>query len=385
MPDADEEDAWRQTLPDNYTSVARTYRPTQFAQALGFAISEHVGATGKPGPTSATFHGFRTVKVERTSQIVLHGPVLYVDDPYRCIEDAEEGWPQICSMIFVKSREYAAQKEYRFAALSIRAEVGDVVDVAVSGMMRDCLEQVNLPVVAAGAQVTIAEDPTETPPKRETPRSFGYRRTIVKRQSGNWGKDEESKGRETEEIVEETVTSPEELPALFASEQKQPDIIIFHQVGTRCSFQHHAYRNEETARWRIETLRENPAIVQNPRLGRLPERLEVPTDVRFDPADPPPLHPELILDMCLNPSVPRPPMEYSPLKRFSGSEVGHAMACFRSLRMAVHLIEGVEQERAAASAWNAFSFVLARSPHCRRRHRMWIYAQLFPLTRGSER
>lgn len=84
----------------------------------------------------------------------------------------------------------------------------------------------------------------------------------------------------------------------------------------------------------------------------------MPDDVRFDQVQAPPMHPELILDLCLNSSVPLPPMEYSPLRRFSPSEMGHAMACYRSLGMAVDLLEGVEQERGAASAWNAFRFVL---------------------------
>ena len=107
-PAPDEEDTWRRTFPRGYTSVARIYRPTQFAQALGLEVCEHIGATGKPAPMRGTFHGFRTVEVERVPQIIVHGPVLYVDDPYRCIVEAEKGWAQICSMIFVKSRAYAA-------------------------------------------------------------------------------------------------------------------------------------------------------------------------------------------------------------------------------------------------------------------------------------
>ena len=100
LPEAGEEGAWRRTFPENYTSVARIHRPTQFAQALGLAVCKHIGATGKPAPMKATFHGFKTFEVHRTPQIVLHGPVLYVDDPYRCIDDADTGWAQICSMIF---------------------------------------------------------------------------------------------------------------------------------------------------------------------------------------------------------------------------------------------------------------------------------------------
>ena len=357
-PEPEEKHAWHRTFPDGYTSVARIYRPTQFAQALGFAICEHVGATGKPAPTQGTFFGFRTVEVERIHQLVVHGPVLYVDDPYRCIEEAEEGWAQVCSMIFVKSRAYAAQREYRFAAMSIRSEVGDVIDLPVSGMMRDCLEPANTPLIAADQQVTITADESETPEKRETSRGYTYRRRMVKRQTGNWGGDEETVGREREEIVEETVTSPDEVPDQFPSEEKQPDVIVFHQIGSRYRFVHHAYRNQETERWRFETLRENPAIVQNPRLGRLPDGLNVPEDVRFDSLEEHPVDPELVLDLCLNPSIPKPPLKYSPLSRLSRSEVGHAMACYRSLGMAVDLLEGVDQERAAASAWYAFRFIL---------------------------
>ena len=94
-PEAGEEDVWRRTFPENYTSVARIHRPTQFAQALGLGVCEHIGATGKPGPMSGVFYGFKTFEVHRTPQIVLHGPVLYVDDPHRCIDEAEAGWAKI--------------------------------------------------------------------------------------------------------------------------------------------------------------------------------------------------------------------------------------------------------------------------------------------------
>ena len=228
-PHEEEQEAWRGTFPDDYTSVVRLYRPAHFALALGLGICEHVGVSGKPAPMTGTFHGFRTVKVERSAQMVLHGPVLYVEEPYETIMTAEEGWPQICSMIFVKSRAYAAQKEYRFAVLSIPENVGEVVDLPVSGMMQDCLKPVKTPVVASEPEVAIEEDGSKAPEKRETSRSYTYRRRTVKRESGKWGQGDEKDGREKVEIVEETVTSPEEVPAPFPTEQKQPDVVIFHQ------------------------------------------------------------------------------------------------------------------------------------------------------------
>ena len=48
-PDPVEEEAWRQTFPNGYTSVVRLYRPAQFALALGLGLCEHVGVAGKPG------------------------------------------------------------------------------------------------------------------------------------------------------------------------------------------------------------------------------------------------------------------------------------------------------------------------------------------------
>lgn len=356
--ESDEEEAWRQTFPGSYTSVTHILRPTQFAQALGIAICEHVGVSGKPEVMTGTFDGFRTVKAERVSQIVLHGPVLYVDDPYRCIEEANTGWAQICSMIFVKSRKYAAQKEYRFAALSIRPEVGEVVDLPVSGMMKDCLTPVKIPTATVPAQVTITPDDSEKPKKREISREHTYRKRVVKRKSANLDKGDEKTGHEEEETVEEIVTSPDEVPEPFQKEEQQPDVIIFHQVGSHCRYIHHAYRTEKTERWRIETLRENSAIVKNPCLGRLPDGLTVPEAMRLDVPKEYPAHPGFILDLCLNPSEPRPPKAYSPLARLSASEVAHAMACYRSLGMAVDLLKDQEQERAAASAWYAFRFVL---------------------------
>ena len=62
-PEAGEEDVWRRTFPVNYTSVARIHRPTQFAQALGLGVCEHIGATGKPAPMTGVFHGFKTFEV----------------------------------------------------------------------------------------------------------------------------------------------------------------------------------------------------------------------------------------------------------------------------------------------------------------------------------
>ena len=179
---------------------------------------------------------------------------------------------------------------------------------------------------------------------------------MAKRETGNWrvGEEDDS-GRETEAVVEETVTSPEEVPEPFPVEEKQPDVIVFHQVGNAYRFVHSAYRDEETRRWRIETLRENPAIVTD--AGSFPEALEIPPEVRFDSVEERPVHPGFVLELCLSPSAPRPPLEHQSLRRCSRAEIDHVQACGQSLGRAVELLDGVERERAAASVWYAFRFI----------------------------
>ena len=357
LPEVGDEDAWRRTFPENYTSVARIYRPTQFAQALGLAVCEHIGATGKPGPVKATFHGFKTFEVHRTPQIVLHGPVLYVEDPYGTIVAADAGWAKICSMIFVKSREYAAQKEYRFAMLSIPPEAGEVFDLPVSGMLRDCLLPVHAPLGRTNARMTIARDDGAPGEQQEMNRDYTYRRRRVTRESGKWNDGEPASRRAREEIVEETVTSPDEVPEPFPEEVKQPDIIVFERVGGHVRFAHTVYREEDVERWRIETLATNPVIVDDPGATGLPQALEVPPEHRLGAPDQRPTDPRVVLELSLNPSVPRPPGRYEGLARCTPPEVEHVLACWRSLGAAVDMLDGEDREQAAASAWYAAKFI----------------------------
>ena len=152
----------------------------------------------------------------------------------------------------------------------------------------------------------MAQDEQEPGEQRETYRGYTYRRRRVRRETGNWKDGEPSSGRAKEEIVEETVTSPEEVPEPFPEEVKQPDIIVFEQVAGQVRFAHEVYREEETERWRIEPLRTNPAIVDDPGPGGLPQALEIPPEERFEALDEPPTDPRFVLELCLNPSAVQP-------------------------------------------------------------------------------
>ena len=122
-PSKDEELAWRRTLDPGYTSFTPTYRPTQLAQGLGLGVCEHIGVFGKASPVRGTFEGFGIVGVLRKYQLVLHGPMLYVDSPYQCIDEAKPAWERSSAMIFLNSREqdYPARKDH------LRAVEDDIV------------------------------------------------------------------------------------------------------------------------------------------------------------------------------------------------------------------------------------------------------------------
>ena len=362
QPSEHEEEAWRKSLPDGYTSLTTIYRPTQFAQVLGLGVSEQIGVRGKPGPMHGNLHGFKAVEEQRRCQMVLHGPMLYVDNPYRCINEAKVGWERICAMAFLKSRErdYAAQNEYRFVLLSISDEVANVFDLPVSGMLKDCLLPVRYPEGEPEETATLVRN-DEAPggEERVTSKTYTYRRRRTLHERRGWTQGEAGPEQSKENVIEETVTSPDEVPEPFPSdEERRPDVIMIHQVGTKFRFIHEAYREEGTTRWRVETLRRNPAIAEGPLIGARPSRLTVPPELRYETLNEHPVDPRFVLELCLNPSEPKPPIPYGGLSRCSATEIAHMLACGESLRMALDLLDGSEQARAAASAWYAQRFIL---------------------------
>ena len=358
-PKAEEESAWKNTFPKKYTSFTKIHRPTQFAQALGIGVCEHIGITGNRAPLTGHLHGFRTFKVDRTSLLVLHGPVLYVDDPYCYIEEAECKESKILSMIFVKSCKYIAQNEYRFTILPISPSLNNIFDIPISGMLRDCLLPVNSPLGMDDSPVVTTRDKREPGKQHEAHRGYRYTRRNIRRETGYCkdggpGSDQQMK----EEVVEETVTSPEKIQAPFPEDVKQPDIIIFERIGKKMRFAHHIYRQEETLSLRIQTLEKNPSIIINSSSDNLPKALEVPPEERFKRLDELPTHPRLLLELIFNPSVPRQPTYSENLVRCNQIEMKHVLACLCTLSGAVNQLNGEDQERAAASALYAAEFIL---------------------------
>ena len=137
--------------------------------------------------------------------------------------------------------------------------------------------------------------------ERPTRTTYTYRRRISQREQSSWDREEPGSGRSNEKVVEEIVTSPEEVPEPFPSgEERRPDVIVFHQVGTRFRFIHRAYRDEETKHWRVETLPGNSTVADGPANGDRPVGLVVPPELRYKTLDEHPVDPRFVLELCLS-------------------------------------------------------------------------------------
>ena len=102
----------------------------------------------------------------------------------------------------------------------------------------------------------------------------------------------------------------------------------------------------------------NPAVAEDPSVEGRPPELSIPSELRYDTLSEHPVDPRLILDLCLNPSVPKPPIPYAGSSQCSPTEIQHVLACGESLRMALDLLNELDQARAPASTWFAQRFIL---------------------------
>ena len=357
------EDDWKGAFPESYTCSTTIYRPTQFAQALGLSVCEHVGAFGKPSPVRQTLSNFLSAETKRIGLFAVHGPTLYVDNPYDYVSEAKAGWEMICAMIFLKSREHAREKEYRFAILPAPPTTESVVYLPVSGAMRDCLSPPASPGLArptAEPVIVPEEGATEITTSPSTQKhTYRRRLTRTKKISSGVGKDEIGNREQEEDVIEETIVSPDEVREPFPNEEdERPDVIIFHQYGSRVRYVHEAFRDVETERLRVETTRridlQGGVDVTD---DGWPGELSVPPEVALEAPEVLPWNPELILEFCLNPSRPRMSGEYAGDWGCTTEELEHVLNCGRSLKLAVELVPELERERAAASSWYAFGFI----------------------------
>ena len=115
----DEHQALLASLDSEY-DPSGTYilSPRTFAQMLARAYAGHYSAIyDSEDPFEHTIGGRFVGNTYHRKIGVIHGPVLYVDDPYEvCASALNAQHPIVRTMlpIFVKHKDYAAQREYRF-------------------------------------------------------------------------------------------------------------------------------------------------------------------------------------------------------------------------------------------------------------------------------
>ena len=140
QPATDDWEAWSGTLPKDYDHVSVIGQPAKFAQALANMVADQLGPRLSEGSMTNSTGGVETEETKHKTQWVLHGPVVYTDSVYNLLEGITNSEHRIAAQMFVKGREYAAQKEYRFVILNEGAEEETVI-LQISGMMRDALKQ----------------------------------------------------------------------------------------------------------------------------------------------------------------------------------------------------------------------------------------------------
>ena len=113
-----EREALLASLDPEYDHETYIPSPRTFAQTLARAYVEAYGAPlDGEEPMKHTIDGVFVGSTYHRHLIVIHGPVVYVDDPYAtCTSAMDSQIPLVRTMlpIFVKGKDYSAQREYRF-------------------------------------------------------------------------------------------------------------------------------------------------------------------------------------------------------------------------------------------------------------------------------
>ena len=171
-PTTDEQwDRLRESLEPEYHHVDYIHRPSQFAWSLGLMVVDQLGPQGRDQIFTDSY-GDVSVETHTRGQLIVHGPVIYVADPFRVIDSARTDMERGLLPIFVKHHRFAGQREYRFVIWADEEPSQSMVDLKVSCAMLGSLkekppEQAGLP---RAQQTTHCDsEPAEAPDVTEDP------------------------------------------------------------------------------------------------------------------------------------------------------------------------------------------------------------------------
>ena len=125
-------------MPDGRDVVSPIRRPREFARALGAMVAEQAGPRGRIVVLRNAVEG-RTFSTAHKRQTVYHGPVAYLDDPYRRLESASSELELALLLVFLKKTARRAQREYRFAVWAEDEPAEDTLDLGVSAALVDAM------------------------------------------------------------------------------------------------------------------------------------------------------------------------------------------------------------------------------------------------------
>ena len=155
----------RDSLESGYDHVNYIHRPRQFAWSLGLMIVEQLGPRGGDQISTDTY-GDEVVETRSRGQLIVHGPMIYVADPFRTINSARTEAERVLLPIFVKHHQFAGHREYRFAIWADEEPSECVVDLNISCAMFGSLEErppESARLSDAGRVAERDSEPTELP------------------------------------------------------------------------------------------------------------------------------------------------------------------------------------------------------------------------------
>ena len=128
-------------MPDDYDHISYIYRPREFARALGSMVAEQLGPQGREEEMKHTFDGELKLRMRQKTQLIVHGPVVYVENPFETISKASDKMEYMLLRTFTKGMEYRDQREYRFVVWTEKEPEDATKDLNVSLAMLGAMER----------------------------------------------------------------------------------------------------------------------------------------------------------------------------------------------------------------------------------------------------